>query len=118
MDESRRNTRHAQLFARFLAQTLSDSAHGVLRAGIDRHRRCDLNSGRGNDVDEMSETLPAENRQSGSDAVQNTFEIDINHLLPILDAKLIEGGNWCNAGVVDENVELAVPVNCQTHEVG
>jgi hypothetical protein len=47
VDESRRNVRHAQLIAGFLAQTLGDRAHGVLRAGIDRHGRSDLNSGCG-----------------------------------------------------------------------
>src|SRR4030095_7463596 len=69
LDKSRRNARHAQLIAGFLPQGLGDSAHRVLRAGIDRHGRYDLNSGCRNDVDEMSETLSAENRQGGGDAV-------------------------------------------------
>ena len=45
------------LIAGFLSQGLGEGAHGVLRASIDRHRRYDLNSGRRNDIDEMSETL-------------------------------------------------------------
>jgi hypothetical protein len=51
-----------------------------------------------------------ENRQRCGKAVQNTFEVDVDHLLPILDAELLEKRIWCNAGIVDENVELAVPL--------
>src|SRR5579864_616165 len=69
VDESRRNARHAQLIASFLSQGLGDGPHGVLHACIDRHRRYDLKSGRRNDIDEMSETLPTEHRQRGGDAV-------------------------------------------------
>jgi hypothetical protein len=69
LDKSRRNARHAQLIPGFLSQGLGDGAHGVLRASIDRHGRYDLNSGRRNDIDQMSETLPAEHRQRGGDAV-------------------------------------------------
>ena len=69
MDKSRRNTGHAQLIPGFLSQGLGDGAHGILRASINRHGRYHLNSGRGNDIDEMSEALPAEDRQRGGDAV-------------------------------------------------
>src|ERR1700704_4932660 len=54
---------HAQLITGFLPQGLSDCAHRVLGAGIDRHGRYDLNSCCRNNVDEMSETLLAENGQ-------------------------------------------------------
>ena len=50
--------------------------------------------------------------------VQNTFDVDVDHLLPILDAQVVEGRNWHDAGIVDENVKLAVPLTCQLHEVG
>src|SRR6266404_3083291 len=89
VDESRRNARHAELIAGFQSQGLGDGAHGVLRSGIHRHGRHDLNSGSRNDIDEMSETLAAENREGGCDAVKNTFEVDVDHLLPILDTELI-----------------------------
>ena len=69
-------------------------------------------------VDEMPETLLAEDRQRGGDAVQNTFDVDVDHLLPILDAQVVEGRNGHDAGIVDENVKLAVPLTCQLHEVG
>lgn len=71
-DEARRNDRHAQLIAGLLAQTLGDGAHGELRAGIDRLVRYSLMSCCRSDVDEMPETLLAEDRQRCGDAVQNT----------------------------------------------
>src|SRR6266403_6390647 len=69
-------------------------------------------------VDEMSETLLAKDRQRCGDAVQDTFNVDVDHLLPILDAQVVERRNWHNAGIAEENVELAVPLTCQLDEVG
>jgi hypothetical protein len=48
-----------------------------------------------------SETLPSENRQAGGDAVQNTFEVDIDHLLPILDTELVSGATGSDRGRID-----------------
>ena len=76
VDESWRNGGHAQLIAGFQAQTFGDCAHGVLGGGIDRHGRSNLNSGRGDNIYEMSKTLPPKNRQGGGDAVKNTLEGD------------------------------------------
>ena len=109
-DKPRRNDRHAQLIAGLLAQSLGDGAHGELRAGIDRLVRYGLMSRCRSGVAEMPETLLAEERQRCRDAVQNTFDVDVDHVLAILDAQVIEGRNWHNAGIVDENVELAVPL--------
>src|SRR5206468_2125485 len=117
-DESRRDDRHAQLIAGLLAQTLGDGAHGELRAGIDRLVRYSLMSCCRSDVDEMPETLLAEDRKRCGDAVQNTFDVDVDHLLPIIDAQVVEGRNGHNAGIVDENVKLAVPLTCQLDKVG
>jgi hypothetical protein len=66
----------------------------------------------------MSETLLAEDRQRCRDAVQNAFDVDVDHLLPILNAQIVESGNWHNAGIAEENVKLAVPLTCQLDEVG
>jgi hypothetical protein len=60
----------------------------------------------------MSETLLAEDRQRCGDAVEHTFDVDIDHLLPILDAQVVERGNWHNAGIAEENVEFAVSLTC------
>jgi hypothetical protein len=31
---------------------------------------------------------------------------------PILDAKVVERGNWHNAGIAEENVKFAVSLTC------
>ena len=38
----------------------------------------------------MSETLLAEDRQRCRDAVWHTFDVDVDHLLPILDVQVVE----------------------------
>ena len=91
-NEARRNDRHAQLIAGLLAQTLGDRAHGELRAGINRHGRFNDNSSRRSNVNKMPETLMAEDRQRCGDAVQNALDVDVDHLLPIRDAQVVEGG--------------------------
>jgi hypothetical protein len=80
--------------------------------------RNSLMSGGRRRVDEMPEPLFAKDRQRGRDAVQNTFDVDVDHLLPLLDAEVVEGRDRPDAGIVDENIKLAVPVTCQRHEVG
>jgi hypothetical protein len=44
--------------------------------------------------------------------------VDVDHLLPILDAQIVERGNWHNAGIAEENVKLAVSLTCQLDEGG
>src|SRR6266571_3760755 len=36
----------------------------------------------------------------------------------MLVTQVVEGRDWHDAGIVDENVKLAVPLTCQLHEVG
>src|SRR5438270_1653732 len=118
VDEARRNDRHTQLVAGLLPQTFGDGAHGELRPGIDRLVRFSDKSCCRSSVNEMSETLFAEDRQRCGDAVEHTFDVDVDHLLPILDAQVVERGNWHNAGIAEENVKLAVSLTCQLDEVG
>src|SRR6185295_2594583 len=73
---------------------------------------------RGSGVDEVPETLLAENRQCRGDAVEDTFDVDVDHLVPFVDAEIVERRDRANAGVVDENVKLAVPLTCQLEEIG
>ena len=40
----------------------------------------------------MPDTLLAKDRQRCRDAVQNAFDVDVDHLIPILDAQVVEGG--------------------------
>jgi hypothetical protein len=42
----------------------------------------------------------------------------VDHLLPILDAQVVDRGNWHNAGIAEENVKFAISLTCQLDEVG
>ena len=64
----------------------------------------------------MSEPLLTENGQRRRDAVKNPFDVDVYHLLPFLDAQVVEWGDWSHAGIVDENVKFTVPVTRQQDE--
>ena len=99
--EPRRNDRHAQFLAGLHAQALGDRAHGELRGGIDRLVRHRLMSGGRSGVDEMSETLLAKDRQRGGDSVKNTFDVDVDHVFPILNAQVVQGRHRHDAGIVD-----------------
>jgi hypothetical protein len=68
-------------------------------------------------VDEVSETLLAEDWERCGNSVQDAFNIDVDHLVPVFDAKIVERGNWHNPGIADENVELAVALGCQLDDV-
>ena len=114
--EPRRNDRHAQFLAGLHPQALGDRAHGELRGGIDRLVRHRLMSGGRSGVDEMSETLLAKDRQRGGDSVKNTFDVDVDHVFPIFNPQVIHRRYRHDAGVVDENVELAVAVKREANE--
>src|SRR6266571_4482205 len=106
--EAGRNDRHAQLVACLLAQALGDRTHSELRPGIDRLVRHRLMSSRRGGVNEMTESLLAKHWERRRDAVQNAFDIDVDHLLPILDAQVVEGRHGHYARIGEENVQLAV----------
>ena len=74
-NEARRNDRYAQFIASLLPQALRDGAYGELCAGIDRLIRYRLMSCCGSGIDEMTEALLAEDRQSYGDAVQHAFDV-------------------------------------------
>ncbi|MET7781292.1 TetR/AcrR family transcriptional regulator [Streptomyces mirabilis] len=41
----------------------------------------------------MPEALLPEDRQSFGDPVQHAFEVDVDHLLPVLDTEVVQGGD-------------------------
>ncbi|MNI80812.1 hypothetical protein D3C73_1373750 [compost metagenome] len=63
----------------------------------------------------MPEPLLTEHWQRSRNSVQYTFYIDIDHILPILNAQLIKGRYRHHAGIVDQNIELAVPFTGQVN---
>jgi hypothetical protein len=82
----------------------------------DRHVRYCFETCYGGDVDKMTESLRPKLRQRCRDAVQHAFDVDVDHLLPILDAQVVERGDRHHTGVIDEHIKLAVPLAGQPHE--
>jgi len=66
----------------------------------------------------VARPLPAEDRQRGGDAVQDTAQIDVDHLVPLLDAQLRQRGEGPHTCVVDEHVQPAEGVECRLDEAG
>lgn len=64
----------------------------------------------------MPEPLPAKDGQRRRDAVQHALDIDVDHLLPLFDAQVVERGDQPHSGIVDEDVELAEPLRGQLDE--
>ena len=117
-NHARRNDGDAQFVASLLSQPLGDGANGELRPGINRHVRHSFEAGYGRDVDEMPESLRAKHRQRCGDAVEHAFDVDVDHLLPVLDTQVVERGNGHHASVVDEHVEFPVPLARQLDQSG
>jgi hypothetical protein len=65
-------------------------------------------------VDEMSEALLAKDRRRAGDAVENTFDVDVDHVLPILDA-LDFGVRFCLDRSVPVDDEEATERNRLEH---
>ena len=65
----------------------------------------------------MPEALLAEDSQRGGDAVQNAFDVDVDHLVPISDAQIVERRHGHDAGIAEKNVEPAKPLARQLDEI-
>jgi hypothetical protein len=68
-------------------------------------------------VDEMPKTLLAEDGQRRRDTVENTFNVDVDHILPILNAQVVEKRYRGNASVANENVKFTVSITSQLDEL-
>ena len=64
----------------------------------------------------MPESLGPKHGQRCGDAVEHAFDVDVDHLLPVLDAQFVERGDGHHAGIVDEHVKLAIPLTGQRDE--
>jgi len=62
--------------------------------------------------------LAAEDGQRGGDPVQDAFEVDVDHRLPVRDAQVLERGDRADAGVADKDVEPAEALARQRDEPG
>lgn len=98
---ARRDHRYPQRSARFLSQTFRDRSHRELGARIDRHAWDDAVRCRGRDVDEMTCPLLAKGGQGGRDAIEHALDVDVDHRVPVVDARrhiqfagILEGSFW------------------------
>src|ERR1700733_13515416 len=66
----------------------------------------------------MAKALPTEYGQRGCNTVQQPLEVDVDHLLPILNAQVLQLGNRTDTCIADEHVELAISTACQRGERG
>jgi hypothetical protein len=66
----------------------------------------------------VARSLRAEDRQRRGDAVQDALEVDVDHLLPVLDAQRVQGRDRHHAGVVDQHVQAPEALTGQLDERG
>lgn len=91
----------------FLAQSFADGPDRELGSGVDGHGRRDTKRGCGSGGDEVAGPLRPENRQRDADPVQHALHIDVDHVVPLVDAQIVEGRDRANSGIADEYVESA-----------
>src|SRR6185295_13714010 len=88
---------------------LRNRSQRVFRARVDGHLRPDDETCGGYYIDEMAALLPPEDRQGLGDPEKRAFQVDIDHLLPVVDPKVVEGRDRADAGVVDVDIKAAEP---------
>jgi hypothetical protein len=66
----------------------------------------------------VTESLLAEHRQGRGDAIQNALNVDVDHLLPLLDTQIVKQRDRPDPGVVYEHIELAEPLTRQRYQGG
>ena len=66
----------------------------------------------------MAEALPTEHGKSRRNTVEDTLDVDVDHLVPIIDAQLVQQRYWPYPGVADKHVDFAEPLTGQRNEPG
>lgn len=97
---------HADVFV-FESETFRDGAHGKLGAAVNGAGGPDLEPADGGDVDDVSGFAALHVGEHSGDAVEDTADVDVDHLVPFVDLKFVQGGEGHDAGVVDEDVDAA-----------
>lgn len=81
--------RDADLAADLLAQTFGDGADREFGARIERAAECeDLDARNRTEVDDVAALLSEEPREGSRDALKRTFEIDVDHRIPLVGIDL------------------------------
>src|SRR6516165_8564126 len=63
----------------------SESAHRVLRRSVDGEAGPDPVAGHGRHVNEVTGLLPLHVRQRRANAIKHALDVDVDHLLPLVD---------------------------------
>jgi hypothetical protein len=66
---------------------------------------------RGN-VDRVTALCFLEMGESSSDTIEHALEIDVDHAVPLLDLEESKRRDRHNAGIVHQDVNLAIRVDC------
>lgn len=52
-------------------------------------------------------------RQCGGDAVEHTFDVDVDHSIPFVDLETFQGGKRHQAGIVQYDIDVTeLPNRC------
>lgn len=55
--------------------------------------------------DNMAALLGLKDRHDGDDAVEDAFEVDVDHGIPLIDAKVTHGRIGHDAGIIEDGVD-------------
>lgn len=58
----------------------------------------------------MAAALGPEDGQCGADAVQDALDVDVDHVVPLRGAQIVQGRDGAHPGIADEHVEPAEPL--------
>jgi hypothetical protein len=92
----------------FLAKAVRDGVDGEFRGAVDRTGRHDRVAADGGNVDDLAVALLFHQRQHGGDAVEDAADVDVDHLVPFVDFQRFERRERHQAGVVDDDIDMAV----------
>ncbi len=56
-------------------------------------------------MDEVTRALPPEDGEGSRYPVQNTFDVDIHHRLPVFDSKVVEKPYRHGPGIAEPNIK-------------
>jgi len=96
----------------FLPETVGQGSYAELRRAV----RIDALAGGREHVDDLPGLLRTHGWQNGRDAVQDAAQVDIDHLIPVIDADGIHRRQRHHAGVVDQDVDAPVAFECAGRE--
>ena len=95
----------------FCAESFGERVYEVFGSAVDGAGWEDSSAGDGGDVDDVAVALFDEVWEKCVCGVEDAVDVDIDHLFPVFDFALCDGGVWHVAGVVDEDVDVSEVVD-------